>query len=107
MSLLYSLSNVSSKFYYNIFMIKDVIKRLRLEKNISQNKMGQEIGYARYIISDWEQGRSEPSAEQMKILCIYFNISADELLEIDTPGERAKVQINNSFNGNNINVKIK
>lgn len=89
-------------------MINEVIKKLRKEKNISQEQMGKEIGYARYIISDWEQGRSEPSAEQMKVICIYFNISADELLEIDTPKGREKVQINNSFNNSkNIKVKIK
>lgn len=86
-------------------MINDVIKKLRKDKNISQEQMGKEIGYARYIVSDWEQGRSEPSAEQMKILCIYFDISADELLEIDTKEGRNKVIINNSFN-NSTNVKV-
>lgn len=88
-------------------MISKVIKELRIQRNISQDELAKSLNLPRYTVSNWEQGRTEPNIEQIKLICIYFNISSDELLEIETPSERAKVQINNSFNGNNINVKIK
>jgi len=90
------------------YMINKIIKGLRIQKNISQEQMANNLSLPRYTIANWEQGRTEPNIEQIKLICIYFNISADELLEIDTPREREKVQINNSFNNsNNIKVKIK
>ena len=89
-------------------MINKIIKELRLQRKISQDTLAKSLNLPRYTIANWEQGRTEPNTEQLKLLCIFFGISADELLEIDTPGERAKVNINNSFNNsNNINVKIK
>ena len=35
-------------------------------------------GYA-----SWEQGLAEPNAEDLRKLCVFYDITADELLEID------------------------
>ena len=89
-------------------MLNKTIRTLRKQRNISQEQLANFLSLPRYTIANWEQGRTEPNIEQIKLICIYFNISADELLEIDTPSERAKVHINNSFNNSkNIKVKIK
>lgn len=91
-----------------MIMLNKIIKELRIQKKISQEEMAKSLNIPRYLISNWEQGRTEPSVEQIKLICIFFNISADELLEIDTEKDRQKVQINNSFNNSkNIKVKIK
>ena len=78
--------------------MKDIIKNLRKSMNLSQEELSKKIGIPRYTISDWEQGRLEPNCNHLRTLCVFFDISADELLEIDTPLERKKVVINHSFN---------
>lgn len=88
-------------------MIKDIIKDLRKSKKISQEKLAQELNIPRYTLSNWEQGRTEPNCDQLRLICVYFDISSDELLEIETKAERKKVMINNSFNNSkNINLKL-
>ena len=74
-------------------MIGEVIKNLRKERGISQETLASNIGLPRYTISDWEQGRVEPNLYHLRLLSVYFNISADELLEIQTPLERKEVHI--------------
>ena len=88
-------------------MIGNIIKQHRERMNMSQTKLATILGLTQEAISRYENGTREPDINTIKKICVLFNISADELLEIETPSERAKVQINNSFNGNNINVKIK
>ena len=44
----------------------------------------------------YEKGIREPDLETLKKLCIIFDCTADELLEIDTPQDRKKVVINYS-----------
>ena len=88
-------------------MFKNQLKYYRKLNNLTQTQVAKKIGMSRQGYQHYEIGDNEPSLEILKRLCILFNCTADELLEIETPSERAKVQINNSFNGNNINVKIK
>lgn len=88
-------------------MLGNIIKTNRERFRMSQTQLATILGLTQEAISKYENNVREPSVETLRRLCVLFNISADELLEIDTASERAKVQINNSFNGNNINVKIK
>lgn len=74
-------------------MIGDVIKNLRKYKGLSQEGLAKEIGLPRYTVSDWEQGRVEPNLYHLRALCVYFDVSADELLEIQTEPERNNVRI--------------
>ena len=81
-------------------MIGKKIKELRIEHNFTQIQMAKKLDMSRTGYASWEQGLSEPSSSDLKKLCVIFNISADELLEIETAEERKKVIINNSFNNN-------
>ena len=88
-------------------MFKNQLKYFRKSIGLTQQKIADSLCITQRTYAHYETGKHEPSIEIIKKLCVLFNCTADELLEIDTPGERAKVQINNSLNGNNINVKIK
>lgn len=79
---------------------KEQLKLKRKEKGLYQRQVAQLLNTELYNISNWEQGRAEPSIEDLRKLCIVYNVSADELLEIETAEERKKVVINNSFNNN-------
>lgn len=88
-------------------MFKNQLKYYRQLNKLTQNQVSKFLNISRQAYQHYECGDREPSFDILKKLCVIFNCTSDELLEIDTASERAKVQINNSFNGNNINVKIK
>lgn len=58
------------------------IKELRLEKQISQNKLAIAIGVDKRAVIFWEQGVNEPKASYIKKLAEFFDVSADYLLGI-------------------------
>lgn len=56
------------------------IKELRVEKNISQQKLAESIKTKRYTIANWEQKRAEPSINDLIKIADYFEVSTDYLL---------------------------
>lgn len=59
------------------------IYKLRKEKNLSQEQLGEQIKVTRQTISNWELNETSPNTEQLKLLSKAFNISIDELLDND------------------------
>ena len=57
------------------------IKYLREEKNSTQEEIANLIGVKRYTYAKWEQGRAEPSIEDLIKLADVFNCSIDYMLE--------------------------
>lgn len=83
------------------------IKELRLEKGKTQKELARELQTTDDSVFSWEKGRSQPSIEIIRKLCIYFNVSADYLLGLeDETG--TKTHISNSFNNfsNSGNIKF-
>ncbi len=64
--------------------IGEKIKKLRLERNISQAKLGEIIGVHEKHISRYERGISHPSAEILKKMAGFFEVSIDFLLKDDS-----------------------
>ena len=64
-------------------MFKETLKQLRAERGLSQKALAQAIGFAQSVISDWEQGRMEPTMAATKALCRFFEVSADYLLGLE------------------------
>lgn len=64
------------------------IKRLREERNISQQELANLISIDRSNISRWENGNSVPTLETMGSICKLFNIELAELIA----GERRTYQ---------------
>lgn len=88
-------------------MLSEQIKKFRKELNITQQQLGDLLNISHDTISYWEKNKSKPDVEMLKKLCKVFDCTADELLEIETPSQRKKIQINNSFNNSkNINLKL-
>ncbi len=56
------------------------LKHLRMEKNIGQNALAEELKVSNASISYWETGKQIPSAEVIFKLAKYFAVSADYLL---------------------------
>lgn len=55
------------------------LKKLRIEKNISQQELANYLSISRQAISNWETDRTQPNIETLIKLCNYYNISIDSM----------------------------
>ena len=67
----------------NAMWLQEKIKELRSNKGISQKKLADAIGVAQSSINYWEKGQRTPSVAAAQKLADYFNITLDELYDID------------------------
>lgn len=56
------------------------IRLLREEQEMNQTELGKQLNMTQRKISYLELGKYEPSVQDIKALCRYFNVSADYLL---------------------------
>ena len=61
---------------------KDILKELRMEKNLGQVELANALGVSKGVISLWENGLREPNMYSLIIISKYFNVSIDELVGI-------------------------
>ena len=59
------------------------IKRLRREKDITQEQLAEYLGITSRAISQWECDRTAPDISLLPALCHIFDVSSDTLLGID------------------------
>ena len=60
--------------------IGEKIKAFREDLDMNQTELGKMVNMTQRKISYIERGKYEPSIEDIKALCNYFNVSADYLL---------------------------
>lgn len=58
----------------------DLIKKLRQEKDLTQNQLAKELGISDKTVGKWEQGAGYPDISFLLPLANYFGITTDELL---------------------------
>lgn len=56
------------------------LKKLRLERNISQQKLAEAIGLSQQTITKYENGKSQPDFQTLMALAEYFHTSTDYLI---------------------------
>ena len=75
--------------------ISKTIKFYRKQYNLTQEQLGQKLNVSQDSISLWEKGTTQPSYEVLRKLCIIFDLSGDEILDIETEADRKNVVIYN------------
>lgn len=60
-------------------MIKDRIKKYRIENNLTQKQLAELLFVTRSTVAKWEQGRGIPNQESLEQLAKMMGISVDEL----------------------------
>ncbi len=86
--------------------INEKIKELRTEKGLTQKELSKVLGIGQSTISEWEKGIYEPTASAIKMLAIYFDVSADYLLGLeDESGGKYNNSFNNFTNSGSINIR--
>ena len=61
-------------------IIGNNIKRIRQNKGVTQEQLGDIIGVTGQAISKWENGSALPDIQVLPKLADYFGISIDELM---------------------------
>ena len=64
--------------------IGEKIKKIRKDMKISQSDMSKTLGINRNQLSRIENNHSEISAKNIETLCTKYNISINELLDLNT-----------------------
>ena len=59
------------------------ITELRREKALTQKELAEKLDIGQATISQWENGLYEPSASAIRQLAIFFDVTADYLLDLE------------------------
>ena len=68
------------------------IKELRIEAGLTQKQVAKLLNKSETGFASWEQGLAEPSVNDLRLLCVIFNVSADEFLCLDNPIMKSALQ---------------
>ena len=69
------------------------LKRLRTEKDVSQEELGNILNLSKSTISLYESGKREPDYNTLNKIAQYFNVSTDYLLGNSDIREVNKIQL--------------
>lgn len=59
---------------------KNIIYELRMKKGLSQDEVAEKVYVTRQAVSRWENGKTTPNTETLKLLSKLFNVSVNTLL---------------------------
>lgn len=63
--------------------VAEMIKKTRLDNNMTQQEYGNKFGVTRQTVSSWENGKSMPDLQMLITICSTYKISLDLLLNDD------------------------
>jgi len=74
--------------------IKEQLRKIRKEKNMTQEQIAGMIHVSRQTISNWENGKSYPDIESLILLSDIYKVSLDELVRGDVKFMKKEVMKN-------------
>ena len=63
--------------------MKDTLRRLRQEKNVTQEALATHLGITPQSVGKWERGEGFPDITLLPAIALYFGVTVDELLNVD------------------------
>lgn len=69
------------------------IKKLRRDKNITQEQLAEMLGISTNAVSQWECDKTAPDISHLPVLANIFEVSADVLLEIDIAKSKKQSEV--------------
>ncbi len=73
--------------------IGTTIKKLRRDRNITQEQLAELLGVSTNAVSQWECDKTAPDISHLPVLANIFEVSADILLEIDITKSKKQSEI--------------
>lgn len=64
--------------------IGSTIKKLRRERNMTQEQLAEYLGITANAVSQWECDRTAPDISQLPMLAYVLDVSIDEILGVNT-----------------------
>ena len=71
--------------------LSENIKKLRREKELTQEAMAEFLGVTFQSVSNWERGESYPDITMLPEIAGFFKISVDELLGVNKAENEAEI----------------
>lgn len=71
--------------------LSENIKKLRLEKGLTQETIAEFLGVTFQSVSNWERGESYPDITMLPEISGFFKVSVDELLGVNRAENEAKI----------------
>ena len=71
--------------------LSENIKRLRLEKGLTQETLSEFLGVTSQSVSNWERGESYPDITTLPEIAGFFKVSVDELLGVNRAEDEAEI----------------
>ncbi|MDR3311155.1 MAG: helix-turn-helix transcriptional regulator [Oscillospiraceae bacterium] len=68
------------------------IRRLRLGRDVTQEKLAAALGVSFQTVSKWERGETYPDITLLPALAAYFGVTTDALLCVDDAVKQAKIK---------------
>ena len=82
--------------------IGEIIKRLRRERDLTQEEVAAHLGVSFQSVSKWERGEGYPDITILPSLANYFGVTLDELLGMSESEKQARYEeINRTWAKNN------
>ena len=82
--------------------IGETIKRMRRERDLTQEEVAGHLGISFQSVSKWERGEGYPDITMLPALANYFGTSVDELLGVGEPSKTDRYnEINRLWGENN------
>ncbi len=72
--------------------IGTTIKQLRKEKSWTQEQLAEYLGVSAQAVSSWECDKYAPDISQLPILANIFDVSTDELLEVNVINKKRNIE---------------
>lgn len=61
-------------------MLNDELKRLRKQRQLTQEKLAEAFGVSQSTITSWENGTRKPTTDFIPTIAEFFGVSSDSLL---------------------------
>ena len=72
--------------------LKDTLRRLRREKNITQEALAAYLGITHQSVGKWERGEGFPDITMLPKIAFYFDVTVDELLDVGKSRIQEKIK---------------
>lgn len=66
------------------------LKKLRIDRDIDQKNLAKALSATQQKVSNWERGIIEPDMETLTKLALFFDVSTDYLLGIESEFQKPK-----------------
>lgn len=72
--------------------MKDTLRRLRKEKNVTQEELAARLGISAQSVSKWERGEGFPDITLLPNIALFFGVTVDELLNVSQARIEEKIK---------------